>query len=362
MIEAIKNISFLEWSIIAGSFFVVIVTIIIFWQSRTSKDDFDVRLVVTEIFMATLLATLIVEMFSTGSLTDFAIKTVVIVAVVPAGFFLVRSVRNEVASRRKIESLLKELSEINEQLKILDLKKSEFMSFVAHHLREPLTFIKGTTSMLLEGSFGPLTETAKGAMERIFESSERLIVIINEFLNITRIESGEMSYQFSKSDLRVILTEIVVDMQLNARNAGLDMELHIEDDGTALNTYDTEEYNPRFTAIIDQGKIRQVLLNLIDNAIKYTPSGRVDIYLSTDEKEKKIRVRVTDTGIGMDNETLAKIFNKFSRAEGVSKVYTEGSGLGLYVAHEIMKKHTGRIFAESVGHGKGSSFIVEFFK
>ncbi|MGB2580575.1 MAG: HAMP domain-containing sensor histidine kinase, partial [Minisyncoccia bacterium] len=109
----------------------------------------------------------------------------------------------------------------------------------------------------------------------------------------------------------------------------------------------------------DDGKLRQVFSNLIDNSIKYTPNGKVSVLLKKSTDGKKIIFNVYDTGIGMSESTIGKIFKKFSRAEGVSKVYTEGTGLGLYVAAEIIKKHEGRIWAESKGEGQGSSFFVE---
>jgi signal transduction histidine kinase len=357
MIEAIKNISFLSGSIAAISFFAALIGFVLFWRGHSRKSNLDMWTVATEIFTATLIIALIIEIFFATSPTDLAIKTLTVALVLPASFFLMRSVRGEIESKRKIESLLADLSAVNEELKVLDAQKSEFLYLVAHQLREPLTFINSTASMVLKGSSGQITDATKGALERIFESGKRLMVIINDFLDITSIERGEMKYEFSITDIRAVASDVVTDMKLNAKNAGLEIELHIEDEASP--TSDAEKYDPRFTTTVDQGKIRQVLSNLIDNSIKYTPKGRVDIYVSSDDVAKKIVIRITDTGIGLSSETLAKIFNKFSRAEGVSKVYTEGSGLGLYVAREIMKKHRGRVFAESAGAGEGSSFILE---
>ncbi|KKT59208.1 MAG: Sensor histidine kinase, partial [Parcubacteria group bacterium GW2011_GWC1_44_26] len=114
-----------------------------------------------------------------------------------------------------------------------------------------------------------------------------------------------------------------------------------------------------YVTVGDEGKLRQVVSNLIDNSIKYTPHGEISMLLYKSPDKKKIIFSLSDTGIGMSELTKEKIFKKFSRAEGVSKVYTEGTGLGLYVAKEIVKKHEGRIWAESKGEGHGSSFYVE---
>ena len=105
--------------------------------------------------------------------------------------------------------------------------------------------------------------------------------------------------------------------------------------------------------------MHQVILSIIDNSIKYTPYGSISVKLSLSENKKNVLFRITDTGIGMSEVTLQKIFKKFSRADGVNKTYTEGVGLGLYVAKKIIEKHQGRVWAESQGEGAGSSFFVE---
>lgn len=117
----------------------------------------------------------------------------------------------------------------------------------------------------------------------------------------------------------------------------------------------TEDY----ITVGDLGKLRQVVTNLVDNAIKYTPKGGVSILLRKSHDKKHILFSISDTGIGMSKETLQKIFKKFSRAEGVSRVYTDGSGLGLYIAKRMIKKHEGRIWATSKGVGLGSTFSLE---
>ena len=114
-----------------------------------------------------------------------------------------------------------------------------------------------------------------------------------------------------------------------------------------------------YTTIADVVKIRQVFSNIIDNSIKYTPKGDVIVHLSKTPKGEGILFCVSDTGIGMSSNTIEELFKKFSRAQGINKVYTEGTGLGLYVAKEIVEKHEGKIWAESKGEGLGSQFYVE---
>ena len=147
--------------------------------------------------------------------------------------------------------------------------------------------------------------------------------------------------------MKNLVDGLVLDMKLSAKRVGLKMEFVVEDDKAS------------YVTVGDFGKIRQVISNLIDNSIKYTPRGGLTVKLSKTPDGKKVLFSVSDTGIGMSKDTLNKIFKKFSRAEGVSKVYTEGTGLGLYVAKEIVKKHEGRIWAESAGENLGSSFNLE---
>jgi len=295
--------------------------------------------------------TLVIEILITTSVADFVTKLAITLLVAFSSIFLIRSVRNEVEAKEEVEKLLKDLAFANEELQTLDKRKSEFLSIASHHLRDPLTAIKGYASMLIEGSFGgQLSNGVKEAMQKIFESSKRLVTIIEDFLNITQIEQGEMAYSISSVDMKKLLGDVVEEMSPSASRAGL--WLHFLADGVS---------GQGATVQADVGKVRQVITNLLDNSIKYTPKGGVRVMLAHTEHSGQgyVQLSVTDTGIGMDASTQEKIFNKFSRAEGVSKLYTDGSGLGLYVAKEILKRHNGRIWAESQGLGKGATFYIE---
>lgn len=305
----------------------------------------NLKLAATDLFTSLISLTLLFELTLSSSVTDFVIKTVILLLVLLSGFFLVKSVRYEIESREQVEKLAKELAEVNENLHILDKQKSEFVASSAHHLRDPLTAIKGYASLVLEGSFGELSKDVKEAMNRIFKSSQRLVVIINDFMDIARIESGDMEYDFSKVDMKKMVKDMMDEMTIAAKDSGLQMKLYLDD---------TQDYYVH----ADEGKIRQVVSNLVDNSIKYTPSGSVNISLERKD-DKNILLSVVDTGIGMNPDTVKKIFHKFSRADEASKFHTGGSGLGLYVAKEILKKHDGRIWAESDGLGKGSRFYLE---
>lgn len=310
----------------------------------------NIKVIATELFITIIVFVLIAELFIASSFTDLLIKTGVTIIIIFSSSFLIGNVRREIQSKEKITRLLLDLDRISQRLKVLDKKKSEFLSIASHHLRDPLTVIKGYSSMLLEGSFGDIPQAVKESVEKIYTSSGHLITMISDFMDISRIESGNMKYVFADVDIKKLVIDLADEMKQNADRAHLAFSVEVEDEAVS---------GEHFITVGDDGKLRQVFSNLIDNSIKYTPSGKVSVFLKKSTDGKKIIFNVYDTGIGMSEDTIGKIFKKFSRAEGVSKVYTEGTGLGLYVAAEIIKKHEGRIWAESKGEGQGSSFFVE---
>ncbi len=309
-------------------------------------DFLNIKTLLAEIGVLLLVFVLFFPLLGSNTLEEALQNLFVLLSTIILGTFVIRGVFQEVEQRQKIEKIAKDLAVANEHLRALDKEKSEFVSIASHQLRTPLTAIGGYASMLLEGSYGKLSKKAEEAVNRIAQSSARLAMIIEDFLDITKIEQGRMSYQFVTVEMKGLLRELVEEMIPRAKEKKLELVLDSGDRGS-------------YNATADFGKLRQVVSNLIDNAIKYSETGRIDIILSRDAEKGKIYVSVHDTGIGLSKETIGKLFQKFSRAEGVKKIYTEGSGLGLYVAQEMMKAHHGRIWAESEGEGKGSTFTIE---
>ena len=269
--------------------------------------------------------------------------------VIVIGILLIRSILKEVHTRERIEALATELAGANDRLRVLDQQKSEFLSIASHQLRSPLTAIKGYSSMLLEGSFGKFPEKAREAVDRILQSSDRLVVVINDFLNISRIEQGRMKYEWGSVDLQELISTTVEELKPTIESTGLKVTFH-------------PDKEHKFIITADYGKIKQVISNLIDNSIKYTPKGKIDIHINRNKDIKKIYIDITDTGIGIPKDVLPSLFNKFTRAKGGMKVNIQGTGLGLYVVKQLMKAHGGDVWAESAGEGKGSQFYVQLSK
>lgn len=312
---------------------------------------FNIKLIGTQALVAILWIAIGSILFVAQSeVTKIIVASTEIVALI-FGLILIGSVKREVKHREEIERLAAQLKSVNVELrqanvklKSLDHQKSEFLSFATHQLRSPLTAIKGYASMLMEGSFGPVEEKARGAIDVILQSSQKLVVVIEDFLNISRIELGTMKFEPVPTDLKELLSSIVKQMEPTAAAAKLALSLKADS-------------RANYTVTIDPGKITQVATNLIDNAIKYTKEGSIALSLS--KKADLVRIEVKDTGVGISEETMGRLFEKFSRADDASKMNMNGTGLGLYVAKQLVEAHGGKLWAESEGVGKGSTFIVE---
>lgn len=245
---------------------------------------------------------------------------------------------------REVTRATQELRVANEQLKDTDKAKSEFLSIASHQLYTPLTAIRGYLSMIHEGDFGKVPEKLQGSLKIVRESSARLIRLIRELLDVSRIESGRLELTLESVDLVKMARELVEELRPNAEKKKLTLTFH--EPPTALSP-----------VVADNQRIRQVLLNTLDNAIKYTEKGKVDISVS--EVSDNLVYNVQDTGRGMTKEAIGRLFAKFTRIETNLGRRTEGMGLGLYVARQMIREIGGDIWAESKGEGKGSIFFVK---
>jgi len=246
--------------------------------------------------------------------------------------------------KEEVEKATYELKKANQELKKLDAAKSEFISIASHQLRTPLTVIKGYISMMLEGNFGALTPEGRDSLDKVYDSNERLIQLVENLLNISRIESGRLQFDYEIMGLEEIIDSVIDELSGNIKKKSL-----------KLNYKKPAKPLPKIR--IDDEKIRQVVMNLVDNAIKYTKKGSITVNFEV--VNKKIRFCVSDSGIGISQEYLPNLFQKFSRGQGTSVIHTEGTGLGLYVAREMVEAHKGKIWAESAGEGMGSKFCFE---
>jgi len=307
-------------------------------------DTFHLKFWNQQLLAWTLVPLIASEFFFLNGITDFILNTTTLIISFAIVYLLSQNIKKETENRLRIEALNRELLETNDKLKELDRQKTEFISVASHQLRGPLTAIKGYASLILEGDFGEFSAQIKEAVETIFKSTQALVVIVGDYLDVSRIEQGRMRYEFSDFDLKPLAEGIINEFQPNIRVSGLSLTFKHED-------------GKDFFVHADQGKLKQVVSNIIDNSIKYTPHGSIEVSLA--RVDDHIRLSVKDTGVGIAKEVLPKLFDKFTRAPGASKTNITGTGLGLYVARKMMEAHRGKIWAESEGKDHGSTFIIE---
>ncbi|MBI2039033.1 MAG: GAF domain-containing protein [Candidatus Niyogibacteria bacterium] len=242
---------------------------------------------------------------------------------------------------RKIGSI-RVVNDITEARAVEKLK-SNFVATASHQMRTPLTGIKWGLDTLLKG-MGELTRDQRNLIEQVMESNEYVIQLINDLLDVSRMEEGRFEYEFAKSDIAALLDRIAQDFKGAAENSGV-----------AFGFRRPPEAAP--PVMMDAGKMELALRNIVDNAVKYTPSGG-QVEISLDVGAQSVVLQIKDTGIGIPKEDQKFLFNKFFRGKNAVKVKTEGSGLGLYIAKNIIERHNGTVHMESE-EGKGTIITIQ---
>ncbi len=221
--------------------------------------------------------------------------------------------------------------------------KSEFVSIASHQLRTPLTGIKWAINLMMSGEVEKLTEEQLERLDTIKENNQRMINLVNDLLNVSRIEQGRLTLKPEKISLRKLIQDLIDEYALLSEASNIKIFFKPEKDLPSV--------------LIDPQGIKLVFHNLIDNAIRYSQSGnRVKIRLF--RKKNLIRCEVEDNGVGIPKKDQKKIFQKFFRTENALKYQTEGTGLGLFIAKAIIKDSKGKIGFKSQ-EGKGSTFWFE---
>lgn len=223
----------------------------------------------------------------------------------------------------------------------LNKMKDEFVSVASHELRTPMTAIKGMISMIFEGDYGPINKDLEEPLTDIQVSVNRLISLVNDLLDLSRIEAGRTRYQLSDISIAGLLKEIVTLFQPLAKQKGIKLELEVE--AYQVITTDTD-------------KIKQVVSNLISNSMKFTDKGSITI--SVHQKNDFVYIFVTDTGIGISTEDQKKLFNKFEQIDSTQNGRPQGTGLGLYISKEYIKRLGGDLWIDKSEVGKGTTFAL----
>jgi signal transduction histidine kinase len=276
------------------------------------------------------------QLFYIRNFSDQIIVVTTFILAVIIGMFLIRNIKREEQEKRI------ELERINKELLKLDQAKSEFVNIASHQLRTPVTIIKGVISLIVSGKIEKFSSEEKERLySSIWKKSKKLEDIIKDILNVASLTNKK--YQISensaeKINLKELVGEIVSDFKAESEQRGIDINFHSSE-------------NERYEIEGVKQDLKEVFNNLIINAFKYIPlledSLKGEINVNFEKKGIDIIVSVKDNGIGIPKDEIPKLFEKFYRASNAKKLYTDGSGLGLFIAKEIIKGHEGEIWIES---------------
>lgn len=238
------------------------------------------------------------------------------------------------------------LTKSNDKLKALDEAKDEFVSMASHQLRTPLTSIKGYISMVVDGDAGEINDVQKKMLGQALFSSQRMVYLISDLLNVSRLRTGKFAIEAKSIYLPDLVESEMGQLIEGAKSKNITLSFEKPSEFPILN--------------LDDMKLRQVVMNFTDNAIYYTPSGG-KITVSLKDKKDSVEFTVKDTGIGVPKDEQHKLFAKFYRAENARKARPDGTGLGLFMAQKVIVAQGGAIIFDSK-EGKGSTFGFSFPK
>lgn len=307
----------------------------------TKHNLFNIKGVVTEFFAATLIIFSIADVFAFRSYLELVVRAAFAVCVTIFGIVLISRVNAGEEQRRQLQILSGQLAEANEHLKELDATKSEFLSIASHELRTPMSIIKGYLSLTLEGAYGKVSPKLHEKVGQIYETNERLIQLISNLLNLSRIEKGKIEYASKQVDVSELAGQVVEMLSMKAKQQGLALAF--------------EAAKEHVEAHADPDKLREVLVNLIDNAIKYSKRGTIRVEASRDAEKGVAVLTVKDEGIGMTEEEAKKVFEKFFRVKSAETAGVQGTGLGLYICATFVRGMGGDIWIAETAAGKGTT-------
>lgn len=329
-----------------GNFFVAAYTLFIGYAILKNRL-FQTKIIAAEIFTFLIWIFLALKTNFSANYQDFLVNASILAGTVVVGFLLIQSVMAEIKYREKIIKAYKVEKKAKEDLAELDKVKNQFIMTTQHHLRTPLGAIRGYASSILDGTYGNLPQKFVEPVKRVKVSSERLLSISDEFLAISQLQIGK-DIVFLKPGINIssILESIVEEETFEAERKGLYLN------------FNSGEEEKQITISADTNMLRSALLNFVDNAVKYTEKGGVNVTLS--RAENMIRIAIKDTGIGMSGEEFKTNFSKlFERGEEAKKMNVLGRGIGVYLSHKIITEHKGIVRAESGGKNLGTTIIVE---
>jgi signal transduction histidine kinase len=307
--------------------------------SITKHHLFNIKVIATEILTFVFWITILVRTLISSTLRDQVINGIFLVISVVLGSLLIKNIIKEVEDKEKIEKLAEELLLANSQQETL-------IHFITHQIKGFLSKSRNIYSMMLEGDYGPISEQIKVVAQEGLTSETKGVEVVKEILDSANLKKGTMQYTIAPFDLKPMVEQMITDYMPIVTDKKLKLDTHIADGD--------------YTIQGDSEQIKHIIKNLIDNAVHYTETGSIIIHLLQDTRN--ITFSVSDTGIGIDPEDMSRLFTAGGRGKNSLKVNVDSTGFGLFIAKQIVTDHKGRIWVESDGVGKGSTFTVELPK
>ncbi|TXH06813.1 MAG: HAMP domain-containing histidine kinase [Candidatus Moraniibacteriota bacterium] len=306
-------------------------------------EAFNIKILAAQALMGAFVILIGTEYFFVSTTSGLVLTTVTLLIAIIFAYFLIRSVQQEVQRKEELQEISDRLAVANAELRRLDNAKSEFISIASHQLRTPLTAIKGFVSLLLEGAYGQLEPSVADTLNKVYLANNRLMNLVENLLNISRIEAGRIQYQRMPVQITDLVTELRDIFVLAAHAKGLKFGITLPKEPLPLLS-------------LDGAKIREAISNVIDNSIKYTETGEISVLV--EKQADAVAIIVTDTGVGIDADDIPHIFKKFERGKHAAQINVSSTGLGLYVGKSFVEAHGGTIMAESAGRGQGTRFTI----
>ena len=249
---------------------------------------------------------------------------------------------------KNVKEAKDELNEAYENLMVLNKMKDEFLTVASHELRTPMTIVKSYLWMLEQQKSGRLNAKQLDYLQKGIKGTQRMIDLINDMLNISKFEQDKVIFNIEQVNICDLIKDILINFEIKINNKGI----YLKYDNSCLDAF----------VDVDKEKTRDVIMNLIDNAVKFTETG--GITLGVDNEEDKVVIRIKDTGSGINPADLPKLFHKFGRIDNSYTIASDtgGTGLGLYIVKLYIEGMGGRVWATSDGVGKGSTFWISIPK
>lgn len=355
---------------------------------------FDLKIILTEIAVVIINVISVIQIFISNSTLEGLLRALFAVIIFYGSYILLKSVRVEIEQKEELQIVSDKLAHANEHLKTLDQMKTEFVSLASHELLTPVSAIEGYLSMILDEKLSKVEDpNTKKYLDRVYLSAKRLARLIADMLNISRIEEGRLLVQKADVDLSTLVKQVVDEIKFKADEHKQKVVFENPDGPSRVGEGQRAEVG--WATYGDADKIKEIVINVLGNAIKYSKDpGEIKIKISKvpteqvqstwnkieeviktqplDDQEaiksiadphfsdfigkEQLLISVTDQGIGIPKDELPKLFKKFHRIGDYTTAESQGSGLGLYITRALVELHHGRIWADSAGMGKGSTF------